>query len=153
MEWWQWVIIILAGAAVAFGILSQTSWYKVRRYAILLKKINDKYKLEEKSKALEAFAQTPNPNPVLLRKPLREVIEAYEGIVAEMSKMKVPPKAQTLHELSLTGAKESLAMYQMAAVGGFRQKAIQEKYKKVQKTQELLQMEMERLYGKPKKKK
>ncbi|OTA40526.1 MAG: hypothetical protein A6D92_16235 [Symbiobacterium thermophilum] len=71
-------------------------------------------------------------------------------MIADMNKLKVPPRAQKLHEMSLTAARESLALYQMAAAGGFRQKAIMSRQKKVLQLQEQIQAETERLYGKPK---
>lgn len=148
--WWQWLLIVLAGLALGFLILIQTPWYKVRKYAMDLKRIYDKHKLQEKAEQAQALGQNPNQNPVLLRKPMREIITTYESLIADMNKLKVPAKAQTLHELSLNAAKESLAMYQMAAVGGFRQKALLDKQKKVQRMQEQIQAEMEKLYGKPK---
>lgn len=148
--WWQWLLIVLAGLGLGFLILIQTPWYKVRKYAMDLKRIYDKHKLQEKAEQAQALGQNPNVNPVLLRKPLREIISTYEALIADMNKVKVPAKAQTLHELSLAAAKDSLSMYQMAAVGGFRQKAMLDKQKKVQRLQEQIQAEMEKLYGKPK---
>lgn len=153
--WWQWLLIVLAGLGLAFLIVMQTPWYKVRKYAMDLKKIYDKHKLEEKAEAAQGLSQNPNLNPVLLRKPLRELISAHEALIEDLNKMKVPQKCQRLHELSVGAAKESVAIYQMAMIGGFRQKALMDKQKKVQKTQELVQAEMERIYGKlkePKKK-
>jgi len=148
--WWQWLLIVLAGLGLGFLILIQTPWYKVRKYAMDLKRIYDKHKLQEKAEQAQALGQNPNVNPVLLRKPLREIISTYEALIADMNKVKVPAKAQTLHELSLAAAKDSLSMYQMAAVGGFRQKAMLDKQKKVQRLQEQIQAETEKLYGKPK---
>ncbi len=148
--WWQWLLIILAALGLAFLILWQPPRLKVRKYAIDLKRLYDKHKLQEKAEQAQALGQNPNVNPVLLRKPLRDIISTYEAIIADMNKLKVPPKAQKLHEMSLTAAKESLAMYQMAAVGGFRQKAILSRQKKVMQLQEQIEAEMEKLYGKPK---
>lgn len=152
MTWWMWVLLALAGAGIGIVIVLQTPWYKVRKYAIDIKQLYDKHKLQEKAEAVQALGQNPNANPVLLRKPLRELIATYEALIADLNKLKVPPKAQTLHELSVTVAKESLAMYQLAAVGGFRQKSMLERQKKVQKMQEQIQTEMEKLYGPMKKK-
>ena len=148
--WWQWLLIILAALGLGLFILWQTPWFKVRKYAIDVKRIYDKHKLQEKAEQAQALGQNPNVNPVLLRKPLREIISTYEAIIEDMNKLKVPPKAQKLHEMSLTAAKESLAMYQMAAVGGFRQKSILSRHKKVMQLQEQIEAEMEKLYGKPK---
>ncbi|MEW8977481.1 MAG: hypothetical protein AB2385_03665 [Symbiobacterium sp.] len=148
--WWQWLLIVLAALALGYAILWQTPWFKVRKYALDLKRLYDKHKLQEKAQQAQALGQNPNMNPVLLRKPLREIISTYEALIADMNKLKVPPRAKTLHELSLAAAKDSLAMYQMAAVGGFRQKAIMEKMKRVQRLQEQIQAETEKLYGKPK---
>lgn len=148
--WWQWLLIVLAALGLAFLILWQTPWFKIRKYAIDIKRLYDKHKLQEKAEQAQLLGQNPNVNPVLLRKPLREIITTYEALIADMNKMKVPPKAQRLHEMSLTAAKESLAMYQMAAVGGFRQKAILSRQKKVMQLQEQIEAEMEKLYGKPK---
>ncbi|MFZ5814206.1 MAG: hypothetical protein ACOY93_02725 [Bacillota bacterium] len=151
MQWWVYVLIALIGAGLGFLILSMTPWYRVRKYAMDIKKIYDRHKLQERAEAVQALGQNPNANPVLMRKPLRELTATYEALIADMNKMKVPKKARTMHELSVSVAKESLAMYQMAAVGGFRQKSIMEKQKKVQKMQEQLQAEMERIYGPMKK--
>lgn len=148
--WWQWLLIVLAALGLAFLILWQTPWFKIRKYAIDMKRLYDKHKLQEKAEQAQALGQNPNVNPVLLRKPLREIISTYEALIADMNKLKVPPKAQRLHEMSLTAAKESLAMYQMAAAGGFRQKAILSRQKKVMQLQEEIEAEMEKLYGKPK---
>ncbi|MFZ5824371.1 MAG: hypothetical protein ACOY94_08595 [Bacillota bacterium] len=146
-SWWVWVVIVLAGAGLGFLVLSMTPWYKVRKYAMDIKKIYDKHKLQEKAEAVQAMGQNPNANPVLMRKPLRELTSTYEALIADLNKAKVPKKAKHLHEMSLSVAKDSLAMYQMAAVGGFRQKSIMEKQKKVQKMQDQIQAEMEKLYG------
>lgn len=145
--WWVWVLIALAGAGLGFLILSQTPWYKVRKYAMDIKKIYDRHKLQEKAEAVQAFGQNPNANPVLMRKPLRELTSTYEALITDLNRAKVPKKARTLHDLSLGVAKDSLAMYQMAAIGGFRQRSIMEKQKRVQKMQEQLQVEMEKIYG------
>lgn len=151
--WWMWLILALAGAGIGILVVMQTPWYKVRKYAMDIKRIYDKHKLQEKAEAVQALGQNPNPNPVLMRKPLRELTSTYEALIADMNKLKVPPKANNLHEMSLTVAKDSLAMYQMAAIGGFRQKSMVEKQKKIQKMQEQIQAEMEKLYGPLKNKK
>jgi hypothetical protein len=153
VTWWMWVLLALAGAGIGIVIVLQTPWYKVRKYAIDIKQLYDKHKLQEKAEAVQALGQNPNANPVLMRKPLRELIATYEALIADLNKLKVPPKAQTLHDLSVNVAKESLAMYQLAAVGGFRQKSMVERQKKVQKMQEQIQAEMEKLYGPLKKEK
>lgn len=146
----MWLLIALAGLGLGFLVLSMTPWYKVRKYAMDVKKIYDKHKLQEKAEAVQSLGQTPNANPVLMRKPIRELTSTYEALIADLNKVKVPAKAQTMHGLSVSVAKESLAMYQMASVGGFRQKSIMEKQKKVQKMQEQIQAEAEKLYGKMK---
>lgn len=151
--WWMWLLLALAGTGIGIVVVMQTPWYKVRKYAMDIKRVYDRHKLQEKAEAVQAMGQNPNPNPVLMRKPLRELTATYEALIADMNKLKVPPKANTLHDLSVTVAKESLAMYQMAAIGGFRQKSIQEKQRKVQKMQDQIQAEMEKLYGPLKKEK
>lgn len=148
MNWWIWLLLALAGAGIGVVIVMLTPWYKVRKYAMDVKKIYDRHKLQEKAEAVQALGQNPNPNPVLMRKPLRELTSTYEALIADMNKVKVPAKASTLHDLSVGVAKESLSMYQMAAIGGFRQKSMVEKQKKVQKMQDQIQAEMEKLYGK-----
>lgn len=155
LVWWQWLLIILAALGLAVVVVMQTSWYKVRKYALDVKSIYDKNKLQEKVEAVQALGQNPNPNPMLMKKPLRDLINAYQELIAALEKTKVPAKARTVHDLSLTMHRESLALYQMAAVGGFRQKAMLDRQKKVQQMEKTLQVEMEKLYGKmkePKKK-
>jgi len=148
--WWQWLLIVLVSLGVAFLIVSQTPWFKIRKYAIDVKRIYDKHKLQEKAEQAQALGQNPNMNPVLMRKALREITSTYEALIADMSKVKVPPKAQRRHEMSLAAAKESLGMYQRAAIGGFRQKAIMSRQKKVMQLQEQIEAETEKLFGKPK---
>lgn len=150
--WYVWLLLALAGAGIGIVIVMQTPWYKVRKYAMDIKKVYDKHKLQEKAEAVQALGQTPNPNPVLMRKPIRELTSTYEALIADLNKLKVPPKANTLHDLNLTVAKDSLSMYQMAAIGGFRQKSMVDKQKKIQKMQDQIQAEMEKLYGPLKKK-
>lgn len=139
---------------VGIFIATRTSWFKVRKYAVDAKRIFDKHKVQEKAEAVQQLSQNPNPNPVLLKKPLRELIATYQGLIADMEKLNPPGKARELHEDSLTMYRESVGLYQMAAVGGFRQKSIQDKQRKLQAMEKSLQAKMEKLYGpmkKPKK--
>jgi len=153
VAWYVYVLLALAGAGIGILIVLQTPWWKVRKYALDIKKIYDRHKLQEKAEAVQSLGQNPNANPVLMRKPIRELTATYEALIADLNKMKVPKKAETLHSLSLGVAKESLQIYQMAGVGGFRQKALVDRQKKVQSMEKQLQAEMEKLYGKPKEKK
>lgn len=152
-----WLIVgvsVVAGLGVAAFIFTRTSYYRVRKYAVDVKKVFDKYKLEEKMEAVQALG--PNPNPVLAKKPLRELVTTYQGLIADLEKIKAPPKAQEVHEETLTMHRESLSLYQMSMMGGgFRQKAILEKQRKLQQMERSLQAKMEKLYGpmkEPKKK-
>jgi hypothetical protein len=146
-----WLIIGVSTVAVlglsAF-IVTQTSWFKVRKYAMDVKKVFDTHKVQQKAEAVQALGQ--NANPVVVKKPLRELINTYQGMIADLEKIKAPAKAQVIHTDTLVMHRESLSLYQMAAVGGFRQKAMQEKQRKLQNMERALQTKMEKLYGKMK---
>ena len=139
----------IAGMGLGFVVLTQSSWYKMRLYPVKLKQLFDKYKIQEKAEALQAMGQ--NPNPMLVKKPLRELITAYQGLLQDLEAMKVPAKAKGLHEQTLAMHRESLSLYQMAAVGGFRQKSMLDKQKKLQQMERGITATMEQLYGKMKK--
>lgn len=147
--WWLIGGSAVIGLGLAALIVTQTSWFKIRMYAINLKKIFDKHKVQEKAEAVQQLGQ--NPNPVLAKKPLRELVTAYQGLVTDLEKMKVPPKARDLHDTSLTMHRESLQLYQAVAVGGFRQKALMDKQKRLQQMERTIQEKMEKLYGPMKK--
>lgn len=150
-------MIVVGAAVVGIGlggfILTRTNWYKIRRYAIDLKQVFDKHKLQEKAEAVQAMGQ--NANPVLVKKPLRELIDTYKDLIAALEKMKVPASAKAVHADTLTLHRESLSLYQMAFVGGFRQRALMEKQKKLQAMERDVQAKMEKLIPvkKPKEKK
>lgn len=146
--WWIVAISAVIGLALGIFIVTRTSWFRVRMYAVEVKKIFDRYKLNEKAEAVQALGQ--NPNPVLVKKPLRDLITAYQGLITDMEKVKVPQKAQDLHESTMNMHRESLQLYQMAAVGGFRQKAMVDRQRKLQQMQTALQEKTEKLYGKMK---
>ncbi|HWI63316.1 MAG TPA: hypothetical protein VNT75_15875 [Symbiobacteriaceae bacterium] len=143
--WW----IIGAGAVVAAGaagfILYRSSWFQVRKYAVDIKRVFDRHKVQEKVEAVQALGE--NPNPVLAKKPLREVISVYQALVADLEKVKAPAKAKDAHEETLAMHRESLSLYQMALTGGFRQKAMVDKQKKLMAMERSLTAKMEKLYG------
>lgn len=152
MNTWAVVTIsAVAGLGLGFLVLSQTSWYKVRKYGVDVKRIFDKHKVQARVEAVQALGQ--NPNPVLAKKPLRELIDEYKGLITDLEKVKVPAKASDVHEETLTLHRESCNLYQMALTGGFRQKAMVEKQKKLQSMERSLTAKMEKLFGKPKEKK
>lgn len=147
--WLIYILCAIVGIGLGFVVLIQTSWYKMRMYPVKLRQTFDKYKIQEKAEALQSLGQ--NPNPMLVKKPLREMITAYQGLLADLEAMKVPKKATGLHEQTLTMHRESLSLYQMASVGGFRQKAMLDKQKKLQQMERGITATMEKLYGKMKK--
>lgn len=152
--WLMIGVTAVVGFALGGFVLTRTQWFKVRKYAIDIKKVYDKYKIQEKAEAVQALGQ--NPNPVLAKKPLREIVSTYQGLIGELEKVKVPAKAKELHEESLTMHKESMSLYQMAMVGGFRQKSMMDKQRKLQSLEKSIQEKTEKLYGpmkKPKEKK
>lgn len=151
METWQIVLTVVAAPVVAFLIFMQTPWYRVRKYAMDVKKIFDKYKLEEKIQGVQLLAQNPNQNPVLVRKPLRELVDTYKSLIADLEKMKPPAKVKDLHEATLEMHRESCSLYQMAMVSGFRQKSILEKQKKLMQMERVVNEKMEKVYGPMKK--
>jgi len=147
--WWIVGLSILAGIAIGGFILTRTNWFRIRMYAINVKKIFDRYKLQDKAEQVQALGQ--NPNPVLAKRPLRELIGAYQGLIGDMEKIKAPPKAKDVHESTLNMHRESLQLYQMAAVGGFRQKAMVDRQRRLQQMEKSLTAKMEALYGTMKK--
>jgi hypothetical protein len=147
--WWIVGLAILAGIAIGGFILTRTNWYRIRMYAIKVKKIFDKFKLQEKAEQVQSLGQ--NPNPVLAKRPLRELIAAYQGLIGDMEKVKAPPKAKDVHESTLNMHRESLQLYQMAVVGGFRQKAMVDRQRRLQQMEKSLSAKMEALYGPMKK--
>ncbi|HYF94024.1 MAG TPA: hypothetical protein VD969_17555 [Symbiobacteriaceae bacterium] len=147
-----WIIIgVSAVAGIALGgfIVTRLPWYQIRKYAVDLKRVFDRHKVQEKVEAVQALGE--NPNPVLVKKPLREVISTYQALIADLEKVKVPAKAKDAHEETLTMHKESLSLYQMALTGGFRQRAMVEKQKKLMAMERSLTAKMEKLYGPMKK--
>lgn len=138
------------GLGIAFLILSLTPWFRVRWYAIKVKRIFDRHKVQEKAEAIQHLGQ--NPNPVLAKKPLRDLITTYQGLIGDLEQVKAPKKARDVHESTLAMHRESLQLYQMAAVGGFRQKSMLDRQKKLQQMERSLTEKMEKLYGPMKKK-
>lgn len=151
MNTWALVgVSALIGIGLGALILTRTNYYKVRKYAIDMKKVFDRHKVQEKAEAVQAMGQ--NPNPVLVRKPLKELVDTYKGLIADLEKIKVPKKAREVHEETLTMHRESMNLYQMALLGGgVRQKVMVEKQRKLQQMERSLNEKMEKLYGKPKK--
>lgn len=145
MQWWQWLLIVVGVLAVVFLILMQTSWFKVRAYAAKVKQAFDKHKLEEKAQAVQALGE--HPNPVLAKKPLRELTGAYQGLIADLEKIKAPAKVQELHQETLEFHRESLRFYQMGLTGGMRQKSMMEKQRKLMRMERSLTEKMEKVYG------
>jgi hypothetical protein len=151
--WWIIGGSVVAAAAAGY-ILYRTSWFQVRKYAVDIKRVFDRHKVQEKVEAVQALGE--NPNPVLVKKPLRDVITTYQGLIADLEKIKAPAKAKEVHEETLTMHRESMSLYQMALTGGFRQKAMVDKQKRLMGMERTLTAKMEKLYGpmkKPKEKK
>jgi len=135
----------IGGIALGALIISQTSWWKVRMYAVKVKKIFDKHDVQKRAEAVQQLGQ--NPNPVLVKKPLRDLIAAYQGLIADMEALRPPKKAAEVHEATIAMHKEAHSLYQMASVGGFRQKAMMDRQKKLQQMERSLTVKMEKLYG------
>lgn len=147
--WILWTGSAVVGIALGGFILTRTNWYRVRKYAIDVKRVFDKHDVQKKAEAVQALGQ--NPNPVLRQKPLRELVTAYQGLIGGLEKVKAPTKAAEVHEETLTMHRESMSLYQMLLTGKASPKAMQEKQKKLQRMEVALQAKMEQLYG-PKKK-
>lgn len=151
--WWIIGGSVVAAAAAGY-ILYRTSWFQVRKYAVDIKRVFDRHKVQEKVEAVQALGE--NPNPVLVKKPLRDVIATYQSLITDLEKIKAPAKAKEVHEETLTMHRESMSLYQMALTGGFRQKAMVDKQKRLMGMERSLTAKMEKLYGpmkKPKEKK
>ncbi|HEY8347064.1 MAG TPA: hypothetical protein VIL07_07290 [Symbiobacteriaceae bacterium] len=151
MNTWQIVGLAVVGTGLGFFILTRTTWFRVRKYAVDVKRIFDKHKLQEKVEAVQVLAQNPNQNPVLIRKPLRELVSTYQALIADLEKLKPPAKVKDLHEETLAMHRESCNLYQMAMTSGFRQKAILEKQKKLMQMERSVTEKMEKIYGPMKK--
>lgn len=151
--WLQITLGVTAVLAVVALVLTQTKWFKVRKYALDLKRVFDRHKgLQEKLEGAQSLSQ--NPNQVLVKKGLRELVTVYQALIDDLEKMKVPPAAKEIHGETLTMHKESCNLYQVALVGGFRQKALEGKQKRLMAMEKGLQAKMEKIYGpmkKPKK--
>ncbi len=150
--WWLIGGSAVAGLGLGFFVLTRTNWFKIRLYAVNVKKVFDRHDVQKKAEAVQQLGQ--NPNPVLAKKPLGELINAYKGLIADLEAVKAPKKAMDVHESTLAMHRESLQLYQMASLGGFRQKALMDKQKKLQQMEKTLSEKMEKLYGpmkKPKK--
>jgi len=148
-----WLIIgISAVGGIALGgfILTQTNWFRLRKYAIDIKRVFDRHKVQEKAQAVQALGE--NPNPVLAKKPLKELVDVYKALIADLEKVKAPSKAAEVHQDTLTMHRESMQLYQMAMTGGFRQKSLVDKQRRLMQMERSLQEKMEKLFGKMMKK-
>jgi hypothetical protein len=152
VQTWALVTVsAVAGIALGGFVLYQTPWFKVRKYAIDLKRVFDKHPIQKKVEAVQSMGE--NPNPVLVKKPLRDVITEYQALVTDLEKIKAPAKAKEIHDEQIAMHKESMSLYQAALVGGFRQKVLQDKQRKLMAMERSLQAKMEQVFGKPKEKK
>lgn len=140
----------MAGIAIGGFFMTRSQWYRIRMYAMDVKKIFDKHNIQEKAQAVQSLGANPNQNPMLIKKPLKDLTDAYRSMLEDLEKIKVPKKATEVHEATKAMHRESLSLYQMAAVGGFRQKSLLDKQKKLQNMEKGLQEKMEKLYGKMK---
>lgn len=150
-----WAIIgvgAVAAAALAGYILTRTKWYSIRKYAVDTKRVYDKHKdVQEKVEAAQNLNEhTPQ---VLRQRALRDLIAAYNSLIADLEKVKAPAAAREIHQDTLNMNREAVGFYQVLLTGGYRARAMQEKQKKLMQMQEGLQAKMEKLYGKPKEKK
>jgi hypothetical protein len=147
MHWYYYVLITLASLIVLFLILGRTPWFRVRKYAVDMRQAVEKHGIQRKAEAVQALGE--NPNPMLAKKPLKELVQAYQALIADLEKMKVPAKVQEIHRETIQMYKESVQLYQLAATGGFRQRALVERQRKLQAMEKALQQKMEEIYGKP----
>lgn len=145
VNWWLVAGAGIVGVAGGLFLLSRSKWYRTRMYAMNVKRAFDRHNVQQRVEALQSLGQ--NPNPVLAKKPLRELITAYQGLIADLEKVKVPSAAADVHEMTLSMHRESLQLYQMASVGGFRQKALVDRQRKLQQMERVLKDKMETLYG------
>lgn len=143
-----------AGVVAALGVggffLMRSKWFQVRKYAVELKRIYDRHKLQDKMQAIQQLQAQGVNDPSRTRKPMREVVEAYRGLIADLEKVKAPPVAVAVHEESLTMHREAVQFYQIASTGSFRQREMMKRQQKLQQMERNLQTSMEALYGKPK---
>lgn len=128
----------------------QTKWFKIRKYAIDAKRTFDKHKgIQAKTEQLQALGQ--QANPVIMKKHLRELIEAQKALVVDMEKLKVPPAARELHDDQMAMQRESIEFYQMMMIGKLNQKTAETRQKKLLRMQDNLTVKMEKVYGPMKK--
>ncbi|HLO03168.1 MAG TPA: hypothetical protein VK191_08675 [Symbiobacteriaceae bacterium] len=147
MPWYYYGFITLAVLIVVFLVLSRTPYFRVRKYAVDMRQVVDKHQIQQKAEAVQSLGA--EPNPMIARRPLKELTQAYQGLITDLEKMKVPAKAQDLHKDTIHMYKESVQLYQLAATGGFRQKALADRQKKLQQMEKALQGKMESIFGKP----
>lgn len=150
LNWWIIGATAVAGLGLGTLVLMQTKWFKVRKYAIDAKRTFDRHKsIQEKTETLQALGQ--QANPVIMKKHLRELIDAQKALIADMEKLKVPPVARELHDDQVAMQRESMEFYQMMMAGKLNQKTAEGRQKKLMKMQDALQEKMEKVYGPMKK--
>ena len=158
---WLYIgVTAVAGIALGGFILTRTQWFKIRKYAIDMKKVYDNHKdLQSKVEAAQQVAQNPHVNAVLRNRALNDVIDdGAEGdiallnrLIADIEKVKAPAKATELHSDTLALQRETLDFYVKGRAGGFGQKALNEKQKKLMTMSSALEAKMEKVYGPMKK--
>lgn len=150
--WLFYGVSAVAGIALGGFILTRTNWFKVRKYAIDTKRVYDKHKdVQGKVEAAQNLNEhTPQP---IRQKVLRELIEGYKALVADLEKVKVAGTAKELHEDSLAMNREMIGFYQALLLGKFNARSMQERQRKLMAMQNAVQAKTEAIYGKPKEKK
>ena len=150
---WLYIgVTAVAGIALGGFILTRTQWFKIRKYAIDMKKVYDNHKdLQSKVEAAQQVAQNPHVNAVLRNRALNDVIDEQKKLIADIEKVKAPEKATELHSDTLALQRETLDFYVKGRAGGFGQKALNEKQKKLMTMSSALEAKMEKVYGPMKK--
>ncbi len=145
MENLGWIITgaaVLGAGAGAF-IIYRTQWFQLRLYGAKVGRIVKQHDLEKKSQALSKM-----PEPAKAGKQLRELAGAYDALVKDLEKVKVPPAAQELHHDTVTLNRKAAELYRIVATGKYSPKEVQKRQGELQKLERNLNQRVQALYGK-----
>jgi hypothetical protein len=143
-------VAIAAALGIGVFIFLRTRWWRIRKYALDLKRTFDKHKIQDKMQALQQLQAQGVTDPTRARKPLRDVVESYRAMLTDLEKVKAPPVATEVHQEALTMHREALQFYQIMSTGTFQQKEMRRRQEKLQRMERSVQAKMETLFGKPK---
>lgn len=143
-------VAVVAALGIGAFFFLRSRWWQIRKYAIDLKRVYDRHKLQEKMQVLQQLQAQGVNDPNRAKKPMREVVETYRGLIADLEKLHAPPVATEIHEETLTLHRETAQFYQIASTGSFRQKEMVKRQTRLQQMERNLQTRMEGLFGKPK---